>query len=240
VSTALSASVERLYDVFAKYKRPARSHSSPLSSITEQHKARLGSKPLRDLVEDDLWTYSRHAMTTWGDISEYKHYLPRLYELLVVHPGWTDAGLLIGQLDTAEWSQWPDAERDAVIAFLHELWAWSLTIDPDDASCVGILRGFGLAGISAARALTTWRIDRSWSATRQIAVLLIYERDVFVANGSLGRQWMNPVREELVAFLREDDTAERLRGACHESGGQPGADEICDALDIVQLVRSSE
>jgi hypothetical protein len=236
VSTVLSASIERLYDVFAKYKRPARGHSSPFSSITEQHKARLCSKPLRELAEDDLWTYSRHAMTTWGDISEYKHYLPRLYELLVMHPGWTDAGLLIGQLDTAEWSQWPDAERDAVIAFLHELWAWSLTIDPDDASCGGILRGFGLAGISAARALVTWRTDRSWSATRQIAVLLIYERDALVATGSLGRQWMNPIREELLAFLRENDTEDRLSAACHDSRDRSGADEICDALDILEFV----
>ena len=176
-------------------------------------------------------------MTTWGDIVEYKHYLPRLYELLVQHPAWTDADLLIGRLDTAEWGQWPDAERDAVIAFLQELWAWSLTIDPDDASCGGILQGFGLAGISAERALMTWRTNRSWSATRQIAVLLIYERDALMASGSLGRQWMNPVREELLAFLREDDTAERLSVACYDSGDRSGADEICDALDILELAR---
>lgn len=237
VSTGLSASVERLYDVFAKYKQPARSHSSPFSGITEQHKARLYSKPMRDLAEDDLWTYVRHAMTTWGDISEYKHYLPRLYELLVMHPGWTDTGQLIGQLDTAEWRQWPDVERDAVSAFLHELWAWSLTIDPDDASCGGILLGYGLAGISAAPALMTWRADQSWSATRQIAVLLIYERDALMANRSLGRQWMSPVREELLAFLWEDDTAKRLSAACHDGCGQPGADEICDGLNILESAR---
>jgi hypothetical protein len=239
VSAALSASVERLYDVFAMYKQPASSHSSPFAGITEQHKARLYSWPLRDLAEDDLWPYAMHAMTTWGDISEYKHYLPRLCELLVVHPGWTDTGLLIGKLDTAEWSQWPEVERDAVIAFLHELWAWSLTIDPDDASCGGILWGFGLAGISAARALTTWRSDRSWSATRQIAVLLIYERDALLTSGSLSRQWMSPVREELLAFLREEDTRERLSAACLDSGGQPGADEICDAVDVLEFFRGS-
>jgi len=236
VPTGLSASIERLYDVFSKYRQPAHSHSSPFLSITEQDKARLYSKPLCDLAEDDLAMYARHAMTTWGDIAEYKHYLPRLHELLVVHPGWTDAELLIGRLETAEWSQWPDAERDAVIAFLHELWAWSLTIDPDDASCGGILQGFGRAGISAARALATWRTDRSWSATRQIAVLLIYERDALVTRGSLDRHWMNPVREELIAFLREDDTEGRLSAACHDSGNRPGTNEICDALDILEFV----
>lgn len=236
VSTGLSASIERLYQVFSKYRQPAHSHGSPFSGITEQDKARLYSKPLRDLAEGDLSMYARHAMSTWGDIAEYKHYLPRLYELLVVHPGWTDAELLIGRLDTAEWSRWPDAERDAVIEFLHELWAWSLTVDPDDASCEGILRGFGHAGISAARALMTWRTDRSWSATRQIAVLLIYERDPLMTHGTLGRQWMSPVRGELLAFLREDDTAERLDAACHGSD-RPGTDEICDALDLLDLVR---
>lgn len=193
--------------------------------------------PLRNLAEDDLWMYAMHAMTTWGDIAEYKHYLPRLHELLVVHPGWTDAELLIGRLDTAEWRQWPDAERDAVIAFLHELWAWSLTIDPDDASCEGILRGFGLAGISAARALMTWRTDRS-----------IVERDS-TARGApdlrtgcshdrrIARsQWLSPVRDELLAFLWEGDTEERLSAACHDSGGQSGADEICDAVEILEFV----
>lgn len=151
VSTGLSASVEQLYDVFSKYRRPARSHGSPFSGITEQDMARLYSKPLRDLAAENLSMYARHAMTTWGDVAEYKHYLPRLYELLVVRPGWTDTGLLVGQLATAEWSRWSDTERDAVIAFLHELWAWSLTIDPDIASCSAILRGFGHAGIDPAR-----------------------------------------------------------------------------------------
>jgi hypothetical protein len=239
VPTGLSAAVEQLYAVFAKYRQPAQSHSSPFSGITKQHKARLYSKPLRDLAEDDLWPYAMHAMTTWGDISEYKHYLPRLCELLVVHPGWTDTGLLIGKLDTAEWSQWPEVERDAVIAFLHELWAWSLAIDPDEASCGGILQGFGLAGISAAQALMTWRTEQSWSATRQIAVLLSYERDALLTSGSLGRQWMSPVREELLAFLRDEATRERLRAACLDNADQSGADEICDAVDVLEFVRGS-
>jgi hypothetical protein len=48
---------------------------------------------------------------------------------------------------------------------------------------------------------------------------------------------MSPVREELFAFLREDDTQGRLSAACYDSGDRAGADEICDALDILELVR---
>src|SRR5262245_30126889 len=106
ISTDLAASMERLYETFAKCRQPADSERSPFSAVTDQDVARLYSRPLRELTVDDLSLYARHALTTWGDIGEYKHYLPRLFELLVMHPGWTDDGLLIGLLATAEWKQW--------------------------------------------------------------------------------------------------------------------------------------
>lgn len=234
--SSLSTSIERLYDAFRRYRRPARSDFSPFSGITEQDVARLYARPLRMLAAADLETYARHALTTWGHIDELKHYLPRLFELIVTSPGWTDTALLIGLLATGEWRQWPAIEQRAVTDFLDELWKWALEIDPDVLSCGAVLRGFGLSGVDASSALELWTTTTSLRATQQIAVLVLLDRDALLETGALGRQWLSPVREATLQFLLATTTHSRLeaaRAACEQVGNRSAAADLAEAARIL-------
>jgi len=67
-----------LYDVFASYAPPPqRSHSSH-TTINDDEADKLRGRALRTLSGRDLSNYSMKALTTWGDETEFRHYLPRL------------------------------------------------------------------------------------------------------------------------------------------------------------------
>ncbi len=82
VSTSLTIAIERLYQVFSRYKVLGMVEGCP-HCVSDEDKAKLHSKPLRKLEPDDVSRYSWKAMTTWGDVSDFKYFLPRLLEQLV-------------------------------------------------------------------------------------------------------------------------------------------------------------
>src|SRR5689334_4808434 len=83
--SVLQASVENLYTVFARYPLAEIEHCK--CCVTPEENARLSAKPLRELTEADFGRYPGKAITTWGHDEDYKHFLPRLLELVL-----TDAG----------------------------------------------------------------------------------------------------------------------------------------------------
>jgi hypothetical protein len=59
-------------------------------------------------------------MTTWGDVNHFKHFLPRVFELV-----WelgVDLSTIFGKLEYASWRTWPVAEQAAVRQFLRAFW----------------------------------------------------------------------------------------------------------------------
>jgi hypothetical protein len=63
------------------------------------------------------------AMTTVGTEREFRWFLPRLVEVLADDPGGiADESVLVGKLEYAGWSAWPDEERDAVRRAFVALW----------------------------------------------------------------------------------------------------------------------
>ncbi len=79
--TAFKESVERLYQVFAKYPLREDTGMCPCCHDPEDRK-RLHAKPLRELSPEDLEPYTWSALLTWGDVEDFKHFLPRLFETI--------------------------------------------------------------------------------------------------------------------------------------------------------------
>lgn len=50
-------------------------------TVSESDKAALHSKKLRELENKEICGYAFSAITTWGDLNDFKHYLPRIFEL---------------------------------------------------------------------------------------------------------------------------------------------------------------
>jgi len=115
--------LEHLYRVFSRYPLPEQIPGCPCC-VGEEDQQKLHSQSLRELSDDDLGLYATKAMTTWGGVDDYRHFLPRLFELsLTTAHGYLglDADMIGGKLGYGDFSSWPEAERRAVEELLDSL-----------------------------------------------------------------------------------------------------------------------
>lgn len=91
--------------------------------ILNTDKEKIHSKQLRDLTEEDLSRYTAKAMTTWGDEDDYKHYLPRIFELLSTTDFIVSTFIVLGKLEYGNWNTWKETEQTAIKNFLFAWWA---------------------------------------------------------------------------------------------------------------------
>jgi hypothetical protein len=183
------------------------------------------------LQPDDVRSYARHALSTWGDDREFRHYLPRLCELLTIAPHWTDAALLIGKLHP-DWQNWPEDERSAVVQFLNSLWDWAIRSSPDTIAARDVLRGSGLAGLDLSPFLDCWhRADTHASAVQLASFVLIEEPEL--QRGRVGNFWQPKDREQVLRFLLAPETRAKLEAASRAEPDHPNAQDLSDALDVL-------
>lgn len=57
-----------------------------------------------------------------GDTEDYKHYLPRFFELLATTDFIVDTFIVLGKLEYGQWKNWPVNEKDAIVSFLLAWW----------------------------------------------------------------------------------------------------------------------
>ncbi len=79
------------------------------------------------MESEDISHYSFKAMTTWGDVEDFKHFLPRLLELSATTGLAYGYEVVLGKLEYAKWNEWEETEKDAIRAFLLAWWTESLT-----------------------------------------------------------------------------------------------------------------
>jgi hypothetical protein len=83
-TNGLRAAVEGLYAAFAAYPLREDTNACACCHSTENEK-RLHRKQLRQIGPDDLQQYANDALLVWGDVSDFKHFLPRIFELMMAH-----------------------------------------------------------------------------------------------------------------------------------------------------------
>lgn len=92
--------------------------------VDNTHKRQLSAAPLRELTEEQLDTYTWKAMTTWGGVDDFKHFLPRIFELTAMSDFTADL-TVFSKLKYAEWDKWAAEEKEAVVTFLIALWHYN-------------------------------------------------------------------------------------------------------------------
>lgn len=113
--------IENLYTTFAVYPCRPVIEGCPCC-VSDSDKEHLHTKELRELGVDDLSRYAFKAMTTWGDQADFKHFLPRIFELLTTDEWLVDTFIVLGKLEYAHWENWPDTEKTAITEFLICWW----------------------------------------------------------------------------------------------------------------------
>ncbi|WP_027341474.1 hypothetical protein [Hamadaea tsunoensis] len=109
--------------------------------------ADVHAAPLRELNVDQLQYFVVSAVFTWGTVEDFKHFLPRMFELTATDGFVIPATeTLYGRLAYAEFATWPPAEQEAVrvfsLAHLHS----ALVDDEDGDDPEAVLTGVMLMG----------------------------------------------------------------------------------------------
>lgn len=121
--TSFEEATETLYHVFARYPYGAGGMEACPCCTTDEDKRLLTSKPLRLLTEKELIRFAHSALYTWGGEEDFKHYLPRIFELTAKGELMVDTFVIIGKLEYAKWHTWKDDEQQAVREFIIQWWA---------------------------------------------------------------------------------------------------------------------
>lgn len=132
MGTPISEAIDRLYDGFAHYHRPASIVHCEHCLTPGEAQALLAPVPLRQLSMEALKPYAYGVMLTVGDADDFRYFLPRLLEITdpARYP-YPDLESMLSRLRFAHWTRWPQAEQDAVRVFLRALWEDALySLDP--------------------------------------------------------------------------------------------------------------
>lgn len=129
-TSELRAAIENLYAAFAMY--PLRDDTDACACChNPQDERRLHAKPLRKMNSKDLRQYAADALFVWGDVTDFKHFLPRIFELSLAEGGeFVDPQVVFKKLYHGDWRSWPDGEQRIIEHFLVALWRCVLDSPP--------------------------------------------------------------------------------------------------------------
>ena len=87
------------------------------------------------LNEDDLSRFTGKAMTTWGNANDYKHFLPRIFELTAELKTPYEIWIAFDKLTLAKWKNWSENEQKVIREFMIALWESILNDNSEKAEC---------------------------------------------------------------------------------------------------------
>jgi len=240
MSSDLSHAVQRLYVVFGKYGLHA-----PVAGcehcVMPEDIARIQAKPLRQLSDEDLRKYATKALTTWGDENHFKHFLPRLFELMT-ESDWMgfEALVLFSKLPYGGWTQWPENEQQALKDFMFCFWRDALA-GADEAK--ESLTCLAQAKITLQPFLDYWR---SGSGDTGMVKLVEYGNDVLgdlTNHGIIKTAWWDGFEHrnqvaEVTQWLLSEQTLLRLEEFAVTHAGEEGSENAMDLAGYLRALRT--
>jgi hypothetical protein len=129
----LEDAIEGLYVTFSGYSLPE--DTMPCSCChSPDANGLLHAAPLRELQWKHLAGYATEALMVWGDADCYKHFLPRIFELVLTAGDWTkktpSPEMVFHPLRYGRWRTWPEQEQIAIERMLQALWETVLSNPP--------------------------------------------------------------------------------------------------------------
>src|SRR5262249_30195026 len=212
---ALHVASGGLYSTFASYPLKRVIAGCP-HCVSRADSYALHARALDTLTAEDVRRYATKAMTTFGDAQDFKHFLPRLLELLAheVEAGGAEEDIgfseeiLGGKLALAGYAGWPAVEREAVERFLDAIWAALLARFPTKLDAETFLCFLAQFTTTLDCYLAMWRgtLTRPALAHAAVAVYAPY-RSFF---------WPGSARQRFEDWLAESETFAMVQLAADE------------------------
>lgn len=204
-SKDLHDAIAAAYQAFSGYPAPSSWHASPLRDI-EEIKKNLSSARLHQLSPDAVGLYAGSAMTTVGDVDDYKHFLPRILHLACM-PGHSQPGLdpeiIACKLDYGDWRGRPAEEKAAVTQFYDRAWALARLLHPDKKEAEGWLCGNAMIGNPLENGLRVWITEPTTDSMVQLAYFLMGADSVAKAV-AFWEEVLPETRHQIVDWLLSD------------------------------------
>jgi hypothetical protein len=230
----LKNSIENLYQVFAKYPLKTKIQGCP-HCISDDADDVLHSKPLRKLLPEDLSFYAGKALTTFGDEEDFKHFLPRMFELMSEGKAVCVFGeeILIGKLECANWLEWNTVEQSAVEEFLIELIRYSSDFDEENHYLTKtFLVGVGDVVEDITPYLNLWLENISINKIINLSFMVVDCK--YGINGiSDTFSKRSPQRKQLETWLVSEKTVLNLENLYFENKEFQNLTELSAILDVI-------
>jgi len=240
---ALDIAIDRLYATFAHYPRQAdMGHCD--HCISEEEVQELVSTPLRTLAAEGAYSYAVDAITLWGTPDDFKHFLPRLMDLLTRDPDFiVDPEVMLGKFRHAKWMNWPAMETEAVRDFLSVFWLNALTGLNSVMEPGAVLCAIGNAEDNLAPYLEIWsRLDTSVSASR-LAAFVDENYPVILKKGKLNNAFWEE-REvqatQVLKWLRDPNLGQGLERMAMSERDATLAERLMSAAERLEFLRRIE
>jgi hypothetical protein len=132
ISLELSEHIEQLYSTFEKYPLKDQFEFDSEDMLWDLE-ALLHRRPLRLMEWSEFGTYPGKALTTFGDIEDFKHFLPRIFDLYVsdFEGARYDIFYIFSRFELAGFDVWKQEEKKAVFQFLY---SWLDELKSDETS----------------------------------------------------------------------------------------------------------
>ena len=210
LSVKMNRAIDNLYATFA-HCRIGDDFAGCDCCVGADHSVRLAARPLRELSYEDLERYSRKAISTWGNVWHFKHFLPRLLELTIEHrDDFFDLAIVFGKLRYAQFDSWPQRERDAINRFFEEYWEYQLAdpiIGAAEDSIDTVLCSLSNALSTVQRFLDKWIATRTDNSKRKLAAFILNNGDTLLKNRRLSNPFWDTLghpHSEVVCWLQSD------------------------------------
>jgi hypothetical protein len=242
---ALAAAIETLYRTFRRYE--LRSNTGACSCHhTEQDELRIHSKPLNKLSESDLRQYAMDAIYIWGTGEDFKHFIPRLFELLTVasdpadkfaHPADVFTKLNYDSWCSTHWRTWPEEEQSAIEDYFAAVWDAVLNSNLEDLPFDGAhawIEAIAQAEHDLSNYLDHWMAAPSPNAHRNLA-LMIVQGGLPNTKSPSGGYWAGHREQwqQLNDWLRHPEVKQKLSNAFEKWSESSFAGELMDAAVLL-------
>lgn len=178
--------------------------------------------PLRQLDPEQLGPLLFDAMSTWGDLEYFQHFLPRLLQLVAdgAMDDWSYSTFLPHRL-AACWNGGTSEQRTAISRFLQAWWAAVISDQSSPCAPRDVLEVVDGRGISTTPYLNAWSTDPSDAAVQQMAD--------FVQDWIYGAFGSAQFGVDVDQWLRSD-----VLSAIFDQASEPGsADESAESADLL-------
>jgi predicted nucleotidyltransferase len=237
----LRPAIDNLYEIFAHYPLVQAMTVCDCGCVTPDDLARIASKPLRRLSAEDLERYAFKAITTWGEVHDFKHFLPRLLELAweAGEVGHTAPETLIDKLAYGQWRTWPRAEVQGIESFFAALWKAMLRSSPESPrgrmwDLDTWLTALAQAVDDLTSFLAEWRGLRSEQSLRRLAGYLDAQYHDIMLYGRLGNPHWSDRQDQMrqvLTWLTAPQTREQLESGLAAARTRRAADAMLRGLD---------